>query len=164
MMHLAIYPGSFDPPTFGHLDVIERAAQIFPRVVVALGYHPTRQGLFSMEERMTLLKEVTRRHDNVEVDRFDGLLVEYARKLGARILVRGLRAQTDFEYELHIAHANADLAPEIDTLFLPTRTRHGFISASLVREIARHGGDVSRYAPEAVCAALHAKFSAERKE
>jgi pantetheine-phosphate adenylyltransferase len=102
---------------------------------------------------------VTRSYDNVEVDRFDGLLVEYARGLGARVLVRGLRAQTDFEYELHIAHANADLAPEIDTIFLPTRTRHGFISASLVREIARHGGDVSRYAPEAVCRALKAKFS-----
>lgn len=159
MMHLALYPGSFDPPTLGHLDVIDRASQIFPRVVVALGYHPTRQGLFSMDERYELLKEVTAGFPNVEVDRFDGLLVSYARKLGARILVRGLRAQTDFEYELHIAHANADLAPEIDTLFLPTRTRHGFISASLVREIARHGGDVSRYAPEAVCKALVQKFS-----
>lgn len=159
MIHVAIYPGSFDPPTLGHLDVIERAALIFPRVVVALGLHPTRQGLFSMDERYALLKEVTASYENVEVDRFDGLLVSYARQLGARILVRGLRAQTDFEYELHIAHANADLAPEIDTVFLPTRTRHGFISASLVREIARHGGDVSRYAPEVVCRALASKFS-----
>jgi pantetheine-phosphate adenylyltransferase len=159
MMHVAIYPGSFDPPTFGHLDVVDRASQIFPRVIVALGFHPTRQSLFTMEERLALLKEVTSPYENVEVERFDGLLVEYARKLGARILVRGLRAQTDFEYELHIAHANADLAPEIDTLFLPTRTRHGFISASLVREIARHGGDVSRYAPEVVCRALKGKFA-----
>jgi pantetheine-phosphate adenylyltransferase len=158
MIHLAIYPGSFDPPTFGHLDVVERASKIFPRVVVALGLHPRRESLFDMDERVQLLQEVTHSYDNVEVDRFDGLLVEYARRLGARVLVRGLRAQTDFEYELHIAHANADLAPEIDTLFLPTRTRHGFISASLVREIARHGGDVSRYAPEAVCRALEAKF------
>jgi pantetheine-phosphate adenylyltransferase len=159
MIHVAIYPGSFDPPTFGHLDVVDRASKIFPRVVVALGLHPHREGLFDMAERVQLLQEVTRGYDNVEVDRFDGLLVEYARSLGARVLVRGLRAQTDFEYELHIAHANADLAPEIDTLFLPTRTRHGFISASLVREIARHGGDVSRYAPEVVCRALKAKFS-----
>lgn len=158
MIHLAIYPGSFDPPTFGHLDVVERASKIFPRVVVALGLHPRRESLFDMDERVQLLQEVTSNYDNVEVDRFDGLLVEYARGLGARVLVRGLRAQTDFEYELHIAHANADLAPEIDTLFLPTRTRHGFISASLVREIARHGGDVSRYAPEAVCRALEVKF------
>jgi pantetheine-phosphate adenylyltransferase len=159
MIHVAIYPGSFDPPTFGHLDVVDRASKIFPRVVVALGLNPHREGLFDMAERVELLQEVTRGYENVEVDRFDGLLVEYARSLGARVLVRGLRAQTDFEYELHIAHANADLAPEIDTLFLPTRTRHGFISASLVREIARHGGDVSRYAPEVVCRALKAKFS-----
>lgn len=162
MIHLAIYPGSFDPPTFGHLDVVERASKIFPRVVVALGLHPRRESLFDMDERVQLLQEVTSNYDNVEVDRFDGLLVEYARGLGARVLVRGLRAQTDFEYELHIAHANADLAPEIDTLFLPTRTRHGFISASLVREIARHGGDVSRYAPEAVCRALEVKFGRPR--
>lgn len=162
MIHLAIYPGSFDPPTFGHLDVVERASKIFPRVVVALGLHPRRESLFDMDERVQLLQEVTSNYDNVEVDRFDGLLVEYARGLGARVLVRGLRAQTDFEYELHIVHANADLAPEIDTLFLPTRTRHGFISASLVREIARHGGDVSRYAPEAVCRALEVKFGRPR--
>lgn len=159
MIQLAIYPGSFDPPTFGHLDVVDRASKIFPRVVVALGLHPRRESLFNMDERVSLLQQVTEGYDNVEVDRFDGLLVEYARSRGARVLVRGLRAQTDFEYELHIAHANADLAPEIDTLFLPTRTRHGFISASLVREIARHGGDVSRYAPPAVCEALKAKFA-----
>ena len=158
MMPLAIYPGSFDPPTLGHMDVVERASQIFPRVVIALGYHPTRQELFSMDERFELLRQVTERYPNIEVGRFEGLLVEYARSLGAKVIVRGLRAQMDFEYELHIAHANADLAPEIDTVFLPTRTRHGFISASLVREIARHGGDVSRYAPQAVCVALKDKF------
>jgi pantetheine-phosphate adenylyltransferase len=105
MIHLAIYPGSFDPPTFGHLDVVDRASKIFPRVVVALGLHPRREGLFEMDERVELLQEVTRSYDNVEVDRFDGLLVEYARGLGARVLVRGLRAQTDFEYELHISAA-----------------------------------------------------------
>lgn len=158
MVQVAIYPGSFDPPTFGHLDVVERASKIFPHLIVALGYHPKRQGLFSMDERLDLLRAVTRSHENVEVGRFDGLLVEYARSKGARVVVRGLRAQMDFEYELHIAHANADLAPEIDTVFLPTRTRHGFISGSLVREIARHGGDVSRYAPEPVCQALKTKF------
>jgi pantetheine-phosphate adenylyltransferase len=95
----------------------------------------------------------------VEVDGFDGLLIEYARQRGARVLVRGLRAQTDFEYELQIAHANADLAPELDTVFLPTRTRYGFVSASLVREIARHRGDVSRYVPTIVRDALRDKFS-----
>jgi pantetheine-phosphate adenylyltransferase len=110
-----------------------------------------------------LLEQVCAQFPNVEVAAFDGLLVEYARKINARVIVRGLRAQTDFEYELQIAHANADLAPELDTVFLPTRTRHGFISASLVREIARHGGDVSRYAPPAVCAALAQKFGPKIK-
>jgi len=155
---LAIYAGSFDPPTNGHLDLVRRATMLFPRVIVALGQHPSRSPLFTVEERLKLLKEVCARLANVEVDLFDGLLVDYAKRVGARIIVRGLRAATDFEYELQIAHANADLAPDIDTVFLPTRTNYGFISASLVREIASHGGDVSRYAPPEVCQALKQKF------
>lgn len=155
---LAIYAGSFDPPTNGHLDLVRRASMLFPRVIVALGQHPTRSPLFTVEERLELLRRVASTIKNVEVDLFDGLLVDYARRVGARIIVRGLRAATDFEYELQIAHANADLAPEIDTVFLPTRTNYGFISASLVREIASHGGDVSRYAPPEVCDALRAKY------
>jgi pantetheine-phosphate adenylyltransferase len=156
---LAIYAGSFDPPTYGHLDLVERAAALFPRVIVAVGRHSTRQALFAIPERVQLLRAVCGEFPNVSVDHFDGLLVDYVRQVGGRVIVRGLRALTDFEYELQIAHANADLAPELDTVFLPTRTRHGFISASLVREIARHHGDVSRYAPEAVCAALRVKFA-----
>jgi pantetheine-phosphate adenylyltransferase len=155
---LAIYAGSFDPPTNGHLDLVERASKLFPRVVVALGQHPTRSPLFTVEERVKLLERVCSPMKNVEVALFSGLLVDYARQIGARIIVRGLRAATDFEYELQIAHANADLAPEIDTVFLPTRTNYGFISASLVREIASHGGDVSRYAPGVVCEALTEKY------
>jgi pantetheine-phosphate adenylyltransferase len=156
---LAIYAGSFDPPTNGHLDLVERATQLFERVVVALGTHGTRSALFTLDEREALLRAVCARFPNVEVARFDGLLVDYARSRGARVIVRGLRAATDFEYELQIAHANADLAPEIDTVFLPTRTQHGFISASLVREIASHGGDVERYAAAEVCEALRNKFA-----
>lgn len=156
---LAIYAGSFDPPTKGHLDLVDRASKLFPKVVVALGQHPTRSALFSVDERLALLREVCKPIANVEVALFDGLLVDYARSIDASIIVRGLRAATDFEYELQIAHANADLAPEVDTVFLPTRTNYGFISASLVREIASHGGDVSRYAPQAVCDALKAKFA-----
>jgi pantetheine-phosphate adenylyltransferase len=156
---LAIYAGSFDPPTNGHLDLVERAAALFPRVVVATGRHPTRTPLFSADERVALLRQVCATFPNVEVDQFDGLLIDYAERLGARVLVRGLRAQTDFEYELQIAHANADLAPQLDTIFLPTRTRYGFVSASLVREIARHRGDVSRYVPPPVRAALEQKFA-----
>jgi len=156
---LAIYAGSFDPPTNGHLDLARRASMLFPRVVVALGQHPMRSALFTVDERLELLRRVCAPISNVEVALFDGLLVDYARRIGARIIVRGLRAATDFEYELQIAHANADLAPDVDTVFLPTRTNYGFISASLVREIASHGGDVSRYAPPEVCDALRAKFS-----
>ena len=156
---VAIYAGSFDPPTYGHLDLVDRAAKLFPKVVVALGIHPTRQPAFSVEERLELMGKLCAPYANVEVDSFDGLLIEYGKRIGARVIVRGLRAATDFEYELQIAHANADLRPEIDTVFLPTRTNYGFISASLVREIASHGGDVSRYAPPEVCLALARKFA-----
>ena len=159
MSHLAVYAGSFDPVTLGHLDLIERAARIFGEVIIAVGRHPTKNPLFDFDERISLLEEVTRSIPNVRVDSFGGLLIHYCEKVGARIIVRGLRAATDFEYELQIAHANADLAPEVDTVFLPTRTNYGFISASLVREIASHGGDVSRYAPRSVCEALRTKYA-----
>ena len=156
----AIYAGSFDPPTNGHLDLVERASILFPDVVVAVGIHPTRQALFTPEERLDLLAQICRPFPNVTVSSFRGLLIDYAREIGAPVIVRGLRAATDFEYELQIAHANSDLDPTVDTIFLPTRTNYGFISASLVREIASHGGDVSRYAPPEVCEALAEKFSA----
>jgi pantetheine-phosphate adenylyltransferase len=155
---LAVYAGSFDPVTLGHFDLIERASALFSDVIVAVGVHPTRHPLFSPDERISLLKDVSSPFPNVVVESFDGLLIDYCRKKGARVIVRGLRAATDFEYELQIAHANADLCPEVDTIFLPTRTKHGFVSASLVREIASHGGDVSRYAPQVVCTALRSKF------
>jgi len=156
---LAVYAGSFDPITLGHVDLVQRASALFSDVVVAIGVHPTRAPLFSIEERLELVKSVAKDFPNVTVASFDDLLIEFCRRIGARVIVRGLRAATDFEYELQIAHANADLHPEVDTIFLPTRTKHGFLSASLVREIASHGGDVSRYAPKAVCDALSKKFS-----
>jgi pantetheine-phosphate adenylyltransferase len=159
---LAVYAGSFDPVTLGHLDLIERAAALFSDVIVAIGVHPTRDPLFSAKERIELIDQVVRPFSNVKVESFDGLLIDFSRERNARVIVRGLRAATDFEYELQIAHANADLCPEIDTIFLPTRTKHGFVSASLVREIASHGGDVSRYAPPVVCKALRAKFGTKR--
>ena len=155
---LAVYAGSFDPITLGHVDLVERASALFSDVVVAIGVHPTRQPLFSIEERLALVQDVAKNYPNVTVASFDNLLIDFCRQIGARVIVRGLRAATDFEYELQIAHANADLHPEVDTIFLPTRTKHGFLSASLVREIASHGGDVSRYAPKAVAEALKAKF------
>lgn len=155
---IAIYAGSFDPPTNGHLDLVGRAALLFPKVVVALGVNSMRKPLFSVEERLTLLREVCAGLPNVQVEAFQGLLVDYAKRIGARVMVRGLRVGTDFDYELQIAHANADLAPEVDTIFLPTRSHYGFVSASLVREIASHGGSIERYAPPNVCVALKKKF------
>jgi len=156
---LAIYAGSFDPPTLGHLDLIERAAALFRDVIVAIGRHPSRSPLFTVEERLDLVSTISSHLPNVRVEAFFGLLIEFCREKGGRVIVRGLRAATDFEYELQIAHANADLDPDVDTVFLPTRTKNGFISASLVREIASHGGDVSRYAPAVVCQALARKFA-----
>ncbi|MDB4941108.1 MAG: Phosphopantetheine adenylyltransferase [Labilithrix sp.] len=156
---IAVYAGSFDPATIGHLDLIERAAAMFDNVIVAIGVHPTKHPLFSSEERVELIKGIAGHLPNVTVDSFDGLLIEYCASKNASVIVRGLRVTTDFEYELQIAHANADIRPNIDTIFLPSRTKHGFVSASLVREIASHNGDVSRYAPELVCDALRKKFA-----
>lgn len=156
---LAVYAGSFDPPTFGHFDLIQRASKVFAEVIIAIGRHPSKKPLFTLEERTNMLREITQGMDNVRIDFFDGLLIHYCDKVGARVIVRGLRAASDFEYELQIAHANADMSPQIDTVFLPTRTKYTFISASLIREIASHGGDVSHYAPAIVCEALKAKFA-----
>lgn len=154
----AVYAGSFDPITFGHLDVVQRAANLFPRLIVAVGRHPSRDPLFSTQERLDLMREVCSGIEGVEVATFDGLLVDFARQAGVDVIVRGLRVGADFEYELQIAQANYDLTEELDTVFLPTRATFGFISASLVRDIARHGGDVSRYAPAPVCQALGRKY------
>jgi pantetheine-phosphate adenylyltransferase len=156
---LAVYAGSFDPPTLGHLDLIERASALFSDVIVGIGRHPSRSPLFTIDERLDLVSRVSSHLPNVTVEAFEGLLIHFCQRKSARVIVRGLRAATDFEYELQIAHANADLEPAVDTVFLPTRTKNGFISASLVREIASHAGDVSRYAPALVCEALVKKFA-----
>jgi pantetheine-phosphate adenylyltransferase len=169
-MHTAIYAGSFDPPTKGHVDLIVRASGLFERLVVAIGIHPTRKPLFSTEERLALLRSIVenpisrpegppRTLKNIEVQTFKGLLIDHCHAIGAQVIVRGLRAATDFELELQNAHANADLGPDVDTIFLPTRTNYGFVSASLVREIASHHGDVSRFAEPVVCEALRKKFA-----
>lgn len=160
---LAVYAGSFDPVTYGHVDLIERASKLFRSVIVAIGVHPTKHPVFSVKERIALLKSVTKPFSNVKVEGFSGLLIQFCAEKGARVVVRGLRVVTDFEYELQIAHANADLEPTIDTVFLPTRTKHGFVSASLVREIASHGADVRRYAPKVVCDALELKYKKSTK-
>ena len=148
-MTCAVYPGSFDPVTLGHLDIIERTAQIMDRVVVGVLIKKKKTPLFSVEERVNMLKSVTAHLPNVEVKAFDGLTIDFARENGAKAIVRGLRAITDFEYELQLAQTNRVMAPEIDTLFLTTGLKYSYLSSSMVKEIAAYGGDISAFlAPE----------------
>ncbi len=142
----AIYPGTFDPITNGHLDIIERALSCFGRVVVAVSQHPSKQPLFSLEERVAMVKEAVGGLAGVDVDSFEGLLVDHVRRRGGSILVKGLRAVGDLEYELQMAQMNRDLA-EVETVFMVASPAHSFLSSSLVREVARFGGDVSRFVP-----------------
>ncbi len=153
-MTVALYPGSFDPITFGHLDVIARAAGLFDRLVVGVLVNPRKSPLLGLEERMAGIREALAEQlgsaaADVEVDRFDGLTVDFARHIGATFIVRGLRAVSDFESELQMAHTNRKLAPEVDTIFLMTSLEHAYLSSSLVKEIAAFGGDVSRMVPAA---------------
>ena len=157
-MSIAVYPGSFDPVTSGHQDVIMRAARLFDSVVVAVGRNANKAALFSVEERLEMLREVCAPFPNVRVDSFDGMLVGYARARGARVVVKGLRAVSDFEYEFQMALANRQQAPDIETLFLMTSTEHLYLSSSLVKEIARLGGDVSALVPPPVERQLREKL------
>jgi pantetheine-phosphate adenylyltransferase len=158
-MTIALYPGSFDPITLGHLDVISRAATLFERLVVGVLVNPRKQPLFELEDRMAVIREaldeVSReRGGAVEVAGFDGLTVDFAQRIGAGFIVRGLRAVSDFESELQMAHTNRKLAPGVDTLFLMTSLEHAYLSSSLVKEIAGFGGDVSQMVPAAVARRL----------
>jgi pantetheine-phosphate adenylyltransferase len=154
----ALVPGSFDPVTFGHLDVIERVARFFDSVIVAVIRNPQKSAsLFSLEERETMLAEVTSHLDNIRIEYFAGLLVDFAREHGADTIVKGLRAVTDFDYELQMAQMNQTLSG-IDTFFLATSPQYSFLSSSLVREVARFGGDVSSLVPPQVAARLIERF------
>ena len=145
-MKRVVCPGSFDPITFGHLDIIERASSIFDEVVIAVMVNKTKQTLFTVEERMEMTKEVTGKFPNVKVDSWSGLLVDYCKTNNISIIVKGLRAVTDFDYELQMSQINLQLQG-VETLFLSTAPAHSFLSSSLVKEIASHGGDVSSYIP-----------------
>ena len=144
---VAICPGTFDPITFGHLDVIDRAVELFSQVVVLVAKNTTKTPLFSIEERLGMIREVLRDKKGVTIDCFDGLLVEYARRHKANVIVRGLRAVSDFEYEFQMALTNRKLAPAVDTVFLVPHEDYTYLTSSIVREVARLGGDVSDFVP-----------------
>lgn len=144
-MKTAVYPGSFDPVTMGHLDIIHRTSQIFDKVIIGVLNNRAKSPLFSVEERVNMLKEVTKELPNVEVQSFAGLLIDFVRQNHAQIIVRGLRAITDFEYELQMAQTNRVMAPEVDTLFLTTNLRYSYLSSSIVKEIAAGGGDITPF-------------------
>lgn len=156
-MSTALCPGSFDPPTNGHIDVIERCLDVFERVVVGVIHNPSKSPLFSAEERVGLLKELLADHDRVEVGSFEGLLVDYARSVGARVIVKGLRAVTDFDYEFQMAQMNYELA-NMDTMFVATSPVYSYLSSSLVKEVARLGGNVDSLVPPLVAQRLEEKF------
>lgn len=160
-MPIAIYPGSFDPLTNGHLDVIERAAKLFDRVIVAVAKSESKQPLFTLEERLKLVERAVRGLRNVEADAFDGLLVEYAARRKAQVVVRGLRAVSDFEFEFQLALMNRKLNHEVETIFMMPKDAYTFLSSRIVKEIARLGGNVSAFVPRHVEAALKRKFASQ---
>jgi pantetheine-phosphate adenylyltransferase len=162
MTNVAIYPGTFDPITNGHIDLVARAARIFDRVIVAIAESKLKGPLFGLEQRLALARHAIEAYPNVEVITFDNLLVECARTHGANVILRGLRAVSDFEFEFQLAGMNRHLGPEIETLFLTPAEKYAFISSSVIREIAKLGGDVSAFVTEPVRQALATAFNASR--
>ena len=157
-MSKAVYPGSFDPVTYGHLDIISRAAKSFDHVVVGVLSNSKKTALFSKEERVNILEKVTEDILNVTVRAFDGFFVDLARECGASVIVRGLRAITDFEYELQMAQINRILAHDVDTMFLTTSLEYAYLSSSSVKEVASLDGDISKFVPKLVADAIHRKM------
>ena len=158
-MKTAIYPGSFDPVTLGHYDIIERAAKIFDKLIVGVLINSAKSPLFSVEERVKMLEDVTADLPNVEIKAFNGLLIDFVRQNDANVIVRGLRAITDFEYELQLAQMNRVIAPEIDTLFLTTNLKYAYLSSSMAKEVAMYGGDISEFLDPAVARKVREKYA-----
>ncbi|MEP1741234.1 MAG: pantetheine-phosphate adenylyltransferase [Kangiellaceae bacterium] len=161
MTKIVLYPGTFDPITNGHLDLIERATRLFDKVIVAVANSSGKSPLFDIEQRISLVEKAVADLDNVSVCGFKGLLVDLAKEKNATVLLRGLRAVSDFEYEFQLANMNRQLAPDVESLFLTPSQKYSFISSTLVREVASLGGDVSRFVPPVVLAELHNKFQLE---
>jgi pantetheine-phosphate adenylyltransferase len=155
---IAIYPGTFDPVTFGHLDVLERAAKLFDTVIISVAKSSTKNTLFSYAERVDMITSAAKGINNIRVAAFEGLLVDYAKSQGADSIIRGLRAISDFEFEFQMALTNRKIAPAIETVFLMPSEKYSYISSTLVREIAKYNGDVSAFVPEHVAGMLKQKF------
>ncbi|BAK48253.1 MAG: pantetheine-phosphate adenylyltransferase [Lachnospiraceae bacterium] len=162
-MSIAIYPGSFDPLTYGHLDIIERSAQMADKLIVAVLCNSAKNPLFSTDERVSMIKDLTAHIPNVSVDTFDGLTAEYADRVGATIVVRGLRAVTDFEYELQIAQTNRIVNPKLDTIFLTTNLKYSYLSSTIVKEVAQYNGDISHFVPPSIADRVRSKFSKNKE-
>ena len=160
MNQAALCAGTFDPITMGHLDVLERAARIFPRVVIGVASNPGKNPLFTLEERVELVKQSTAHLSGIEVKPFSGLLVDFSEKNSVQVIIRGLRAFSDFEYEFQMALTNRKLKPEIETMFLMPKQDYSYVSSSNVREVSQLGGDTSQFVPAVVQAALQARFNA----
>ena len=160
---VAVYPGSFDPITKGHVDILTRALGLFDKVIVALANNVRKQALFTLEERAEMIRDSVEADGRVEIDSFEGLLVDYARRRGARAVIRGLRAIADFEYEFQFAHMNRHLAPDVETVFLMTSEESFYVSSSLVKEVAAMGGDITRVVPPAVVVALEKKLKGKER-
>lgn len=160
-MAVAVYPGSFDPVTYGHLDIIRRSGKLFDRVIVGVLQNNAKSPLFSVEERVNMLKDVTSHFPNVEVQSFAGLLIDFVRSNDANVIVRGLRAITDFEYELQLAQMNRVIAPEIDTLFLTTNLKYAYLSSSMAKEVAMYGGDISSFLSPEIAEKVREKYAAQ---
>ncbi len=158
MKRIAVYPGSFDPVTNGHLDLVERGRRHFDRLIIAILSNEEKEPVFSLEERIGLLREAVAVWPDVEVSAFDGLLVDYARRIGASVILRGVRAVSDFELEMQMAMMNRKLAPELETVFLMPNEVYSFVSSRLVREVARLGGEVSGLVPKSVAQALRRRL------
>lgn len=157
-MKKAIYPGSFDPITYGHIDIIRRAADIFDELTVSVLNNKGKTPLFSVDERVNIIKEATRDLPNVTVESYDGLLVDYCEKNNARVIIRGLRAITDFEFELQLAQTNRKLSRKVDTIFLTTSLEYAYLSSSTVKEVASFGGDISKFVPEFIARLVYEKY------
>ena len=161
-MKKAVYPGSFDPITFGHLDIIERSSKIVDELVIGVLRNSAKNSLFSLDERVTMIKEMTQHLPNVKVESFEGLLIDYMEEIGVTIIIRGLRAVTDFEYELQIAQTNHVQKPGIETVFLTTNLNYSYLSSTIVKEFASYGGDISQFVPKQIIDKIYEKYNIKK--